>query len=189
MQERTLADALEGESAWAGASQEATELFAEHYAELTRLAHSRLYAANLKTPPSTQSLLHESYMKLAAGEHARSFGTRAQFFAYASHTMRTIIVDWVRANQAERRGGGASVIPLDTDVAGIAAADASIEEVHEALLALEHIEPSLAKLVELRYFAGMTEGEVAQALDVSERTVRREWVKARASLLVLLETR
>jgi RNA polymerase sigma factor (TIGR02999 family) len=168
----------------------ADSLFAQHYADLKRLAHSRLYAANLRGALSTESLLHESFMRLAALPAGLSFETRAHFFSYASRTMRNIIVDTVREKNAERRGGGVSDLSLRTDwgaVADLGSADLDIERVHDSLLALESIDAGLAKLVEMRFFGGLTEPEIATALGVSERTVRRDWTKARAALLVLLE--
>ncbi len=166
----------------------AHELFAKHYPELKRIAHSRLYAANLRNAVSTESLLHESFMRLAALHGGQSFETRSHFFAYASRTMRNIIVDTVREKNAERRGGGQTDLPLHTDMEGLGADDLDIERVHDSLLALEAIDAGLAKLVEMRFFGGLTEAEIAGALGTSERTVRRDWVKARAALWVLLET-
>lgn len=166
--------------------ERADALFAECYAELRRIAHSRLYAANLKSHFATESLLHESYLKLA-GASVERFRDRAHFFAYASKMMRNIIVDTVREANAERRGGGLAELTLSTEIANLCPAASDVNAIDDALKQLHTIAPTLAALVEMRFFGGMTEAEIGETLGVSERTVRREWTKARAALLVLLE--
>src|SRR5678815_5725087 len=103
--------------------------------------------------------------------------------------MRSVIVDAVRERQAQRRGGDLSELTLDTQVADqLPSGGAEVLHVHEALLALEQAEPRLAQVVEMRYFGGYTEIEIADALDLTERTVRRDWDKARMMLLALLQS-
>jgi RNA polymerase sigma factor (TIGR02999 family) len=135
----------------------------------------------------TTSLVHESYLRfLNAGELRLT--DRLAFFAYASKVMHSVIVDTVRERQALRRGGGLAQVPLDTlAAAGVPAEEAEILQVHEALLALEACEPRLAKVVEMRYFGGYTEQEIAEALGLTERTVRRDWDKARLLLMAELK--
>ncbi|TDM05677.1 MAG: RNA polymerase subunit sigma [Ideonella sp. MAG2] len=161
-------------------------LYTSCYPELKRIAHSRLYSANLRGHYATESLLHESYLKLAQAM-PEGFADRGHFLAYASTIMRHLIVDEVRHNQAQRRGGGQMEVTLNTGLQDLGSAARDVGAVDQALKDLAAIEPTLARLVEMRFFGGLTELEVADALGVSERTVRREWGKARAALLVLLE--
>jgi RNA polymerase sigma factor (TIGR02999 family) len=116
-----------------------------------------------------------------------SFTDRGKFFAYAASVMRSIVIDEVRKRHAERRGGSAAHVELDTGSIGtLATDDAQIVRVHEALDELGSLDPRLVQVVEMRYFAGLTEAEIAVALDITERTVRRDWNKARALLLEAL---
>jgi RNA polymerase sigma factor (TIGR02999 family) len=158
------------------------ELFASAYADLRNLARSRLRGGGRNTFLQTTALVHESYLRfLSAGQ--LQLRDRHAFFAYASKVMRSVIIDAVRERQTQRRGGPAEDLTLDTQAADILPSDeAEILHVHEALLALEAAEPRLAKVVEMRYFGGYTEVEVAEALGVTERTVRRDWDKARLLL-------
>jgi RNA polymerase sigma factor (TIGR02999 family) len=169
-----------------GESAAMAALFEVSYAELKRLAHSRLYAANLKQSFATDSLLHESYFRLMKQSHLVMVD-RKHFFAYASKVMRSIILDEVRATNAERRGSGQAALTLHTALADMVHGGDDITRIEEALQALQTIDLGLASLVEMKFFGGMTELEIAEALGVSERTVRREWQKARASLVVLLQ--
>lgn len=161
-------------------------LYEVSYVELKRLAHSRLWAANLKQSFATESLLHESYLRLA-NQKTLAIPDRKHFFAYASKVMRRVILDAVREANAERRGGGQADLTLNTEIADVTPHGGDVEAIEEALQDLQRVSPELAALVEMRFFGGMTETEIAEVLGVSERTVRREWEKARAALLVLLE--
>jgi RNA polymerase sigma factor (TIGR02999 family) len=163
-------------------------LFAAAYPELKKLARSRLRDGGRNTCLETTALVNEAYLKfLEAGELRAD--NRAAFFAYASSIMRSIVIDSVRARQAERRGGDLVEITLDTQVRdGLASGETEILRVHEALLALEDAEPRLARVAEMRYFGGYSEAEIAVALDVNERTVRRDWEKARLLLFGLLRS-
>lgn len=155
--------------------------FAEAYQELRRLARSRLRDGGRNTVLDTTALVHETYLRLSKA--VASFPDRARFLAYAGRAMRSIIVDLVRQRQAERRGGDALHITLTGDVADqVPAGEAQILGVHEALEQLAQLDPRMAQVVEMRYFGGMTEAEIAQALGVSERTVRRDWEHARLLL-------
>ena len=162
------------------------QLFAVSYDELKRLAHSRLYAANLKQGFATESLLHESYLRLV-NQKTLAIPDRRHFFAYASKVMRSVILDVVREANAERRGGGQLDLTLKTEIADVTPYGGDVNAIDDALKDLQRISPDHAALVEMRFFGGMTEAEIAEVLGVSERTVRREWEKARAALLVLLE--
>ena len=171
-----------------GEDEAVKKLFTVSYAELKRLAHSRLWAANLNQGFATESLVHESYLRLV-NLQSLDIPDRKHYFAYASKVMRSVILDSVREANAERRGGGLADITLDTEVAQLCVQGGDVEAVDAALKDLQRLSPELAALVEMRFFGGLTEAEVAEALGVSERTVRREWTKARAALLVLLEDR
>lgn len=164
-------------------------LFTAAYGELRRLARSRLRHGGRNTVLDTTALVHESYLRVMRGGALRGEGRRA-FFAYASCVMRSVIVDTVRERRAQRRGGGQANETLDTGVADRApagAADDDLLRVHEALQALAAAEPRLARVVEMRYFGGFGEAEVGEALGLTERTVRRDWDKARLLLSVLLK--
>jgi RNA polymerase sigma factor (TIGR02999 family) len=101
--------------------------------------------------------------------------------------MRSIILDTVREANAERRGGGEAALTLNTEIAGLTPQSNDVEAIDDALKDLHKVSPDLAALVEMKFFGGMTESEISEILGVSERTVRREWEKARAALMVLLE--
>ncbi len=132
--------------------------------------------------------MNESYLKLARLGRLR-VESRGKFFAYASRVMRSVIVDLVRERQAERRGGGVAAVTLDTaaiDSSRVALAAEPLR-VDAALAELEKVEPRLARVVEMRYFAGLSEIEIATALDVTDRTVRRDWQKAKLLLHSMLQ--
>lgn len=161
-------------------------LFANHYPELKRIAHARLRGSGLNGALQTTALVHDSYLKLA-GSPARDYPDRLHFLAYASRALRSIVIDFVREQRALRRGGDADIVTLDTAASAGLPASTDIETVHAALDDLAKIDEGLARLVEMRFFGGMTETEIADATGSSERTVRREWQKARALLLTLIE--
>jgi RNA polymerase sigma factor (TIGR02999 family) len=163
------------------------ELFKAAYTELRKLAHSRLRDGGRNTFVQTTALVHESYLRFIESGQLR-IEDRRSFFAYASKVMRSVIIDAVRERQAERRGGDLVQITLDTQAAGgLPSGEREILDLHEALLALEAAEPRLAQVVEMRYFGGYTEIEIADALGLTERTVRRDWDKARLLLMASLK--
>lgn len=160
------------------------------YADLQRLAHARLRREGELTLLDTTALVHESYLRLRGAEAMPDFADRHHFLAYASRVMRSVVVDLVRARAAERRGGGAEHVTLGTTiVGGVAAGDAEVLQVHEALETLSAVEARLASVVEMRYFGGLSEAEIAAALGVTERTVQRDWRKARLFLADTLAAR
>ncbi len=158
-------------------------MFAALYPQLRRLARARLRDGGRDAVLDTTALVHESYLRLAAGSGLRCAQVGA-FMLYAGRAMRSVIVDLVRKRQALRRGSGAAQVTLNTDVVDSARdPDAEqIERVHEALGELAALDARLAAVVEMRWFAGMCESEIAAALGVNERTVRRDWDKARVLL-------
>ena len=157
-------------------------LYARLYPELRKLARSRLSRSETITLLDTTSLVHESYLRfLNARELA--FDDRGRFFAYAASVMHSVVVDEVRKRRADRRGGQAVHVELDDEIADSTARDETqILRVSEALQELAALDPRLAQVVEMRYFGGITEKDIATVLGVTERTVRRDWDKARTLL-------
>ena len=155
------------------------------YPELKKIARARLYASGAQAGLNTTALVHESYLRLADKAHL-SFATRHHFYAYAARVMRSVIVDLVRERQADRRGGDAPHVTLNTAAALAPAPDDDALRVDEALTALAAVEPRLAQVVELRYFVGLGDAEIAGVLGLSDRTVRREWDKASVLLRSML---
>ena len=162
-------------------------LFAAAYSELHRLAHARLRDGGRNTVLDTTCLVHESYLRFLRAGQLRAEDRRA-FFAYASQVMRSVIVNSVRERIAQKRGGNARPLTLSTQLgATMADGEESIMKVHEALEELAKAEPRLAQVVEMRYFGGYSEREIAETLQVTERTVQRDWEKARLILLQALQ--
>jgi RNA polymerase sigma factor (TIGR02999 family) len=130
----------------------------------------------------TTALVHEVYIRLVDISHVE-LHERAQFFAMAAQMMRRILVDAARARGANKRGGGAFKVNLDETAVLSCAPERSVLALDEALTEFSHVAPRQAKVVELRYFGGLTEEEIVAALKISLRTVRRDWDLARAWLL------
>lgn len=152
------------------------------YAELRQLAHLRLRGNQPLTALDTTSLVHECYLKLVNVGSLQAVD-RAHFLGYAARAMRSIMVDFARQRAAERRGGSNRPVTLQTDGDYTGDRDAEVLlRVNEALDALGHLEPRLVQVVELKFFAGLTFEEIATALNVNERTARRDWDKARLLL-------
>jgi RNA polymerase sigma factor (TIGR02999 family) len=153
--------------------------FAAAYQELRKLARLRLRGGGRNTVLDTTSLVHESYLRLAKAGRL-GVEDRAHFLRYAGRAMRSVIVDLVRQRQSGRRGGAADRITLTTGAgAGSKAGERQILRVHDAITELARYDARKAQVVEMRYFGGLTEKEIAEALDVTDRTVRRDWEKAR----------
>lgn len=155
-------------------------LFATAYPALRELARARLRDGGGHAGLHTTQLVHESYLRLARNARLRP-GTRREFFAYAARVMREFVVDALR----RPRDGEALTLDTRAELELPSAAD-EVLRVHEALAALQAAEPRLAQVVEMRYFGGYTEAEIGEALGLTERTVRRDWEKARLLLLALL---
>jgi RNA polymerase sigma factor (TIGR02999 family) len=158
------------------------QVFDIAYEDLRRMARARLSQGSRGTLLDTTALVHESFLKFAGAGELR-INDRAHFFRYAGQVMRSVIIDLVRARQADRRGGGAQHLTLNTAIGdGVADGADEILKVHEALEDLRAIDERLMRVVELRYFAGLNEVQIAEALGVTDRTVRRDWEKARLLL-------
>jgi RNA polymerase sigma factor (TIGR02999 family) len=169
-----------------GGNEATPELFSLMYQDLRRLAHARLQRNEPMTLLDTTSLVHETFLRiLKSGRIAVS--ERPRFLAYAAQVMRSIIVDFVRQRHAERRGGAQARVPLDSAAEAVPSPEDEVLRVSEALDELAKIDERLVKLVEMRYFGGFTEEDIALALGVNERTVRREWQKARLLLSLALQ--
>lgn len=157
-------------------------LFEVVYPELKRIARHRLHRDNGGTHLNTTALVNECYIKFAGSERLAP-EDRAHFLAYASVAMRSIVVDAARARLAERRGSGERPVTLDSAVIdSTPSSEDQVLHVHEALTELHAMDARMAQVVEMRYFGGMTDDEIAQALDLSAKTVRRDWDKARLIL-------
>jgi RNA polymerase sigma factor (TIGR02999 family) len=161
-------------------------LFPLLYNELRRLARSRLAAGGRHTLLDTASLVHEAYLRMQR-DGGVALNDREHFLAYAATTMRSVVIDFVRRRNADRRGGGVEHVTLDTRAADeLGASDDEILAVHDALETLAKVDPRLVSVVEMRYFAGLSDLEIANALGLSDRTVRRDWDRARLLLAEML---
>ena len=154
------------------------------YDELRRLAHERLRYERESHTLATTDLVHEAYVRLADGARVEWQG-RAHFFAVASGVMRRLLVDWARARRAEKRGGGLPALSLDAFATDIVPAEVRADELlalDEALERLATLSERQARVVECRYFAGLSVDETAEALGLSQTTVKLDWRLARAWL-------
>jgi len=171
----------------AGDRSAVDQLMVAMYGELRQLAHRRLNATPRRNTLETTGLVHESYLRFLNAGRLR-IKDRAHFMAYASRVMRSIIIDLARTRGAERHGGGLLQVTLNTQIAD--EAHTSYEQlvrINEALEELSQSEPRLVQVVEMRYFGGLNESEIAELLGLTERTVQRDWRKARMLLGVALE--
>lgn len=152
------------------------------YPELRHIARRRLSRNARDGLIDTTALVNECYLKFVQRKSLTPTD-RAHFLAYAATVMRSIIVDAARVAQTDRRGGGADPVTLSTDlIASLPDPAGDILDVHAALEDLGRIDARLARVVEMRYFGGMDDAEIAEVMDVSTRTVRRDWDKARLLL-------
>ncbi|HTR02610.1 MAG TPA: ECF-type sigma factor [Thermoanaerobaculia bacterium] len=158
----------------------ADALFSALYDELHGLAERQLRRQGGGLSLGVTTLLHEAYLDMSAREEA-VFPDEARFLAYAAKVMRSLIVDYARDRKAQKRGGQFEITTLDEDKAGAAEAE-DLEEIHAALERLSAIDPTLAEVVDLKFFCGFSFGEIAAMKSVSERTVQRHWEKARIFL-------
>ncbi len=165
-----------------GDTQAEAQLFALLYRELRRLAHSRLKRSQPCTLLETTALVHETYLRLHRAGYVR-IADRTHFLAYAASAMRSIVVDFVRG-AGGRDSREKATLP---DLSSLGSGEREIMRVNEALDELAAVSDRLVKVVEMRYFAGMKESEIADALAITERTVRRDWEKARMILAASLK--
>ena len=162
-------------------------LFAVLYPDLKRLAHAKLRRSGNMTLLNTTALVNESYLRLFQAK-AITVKDRAHFMGYAARVMRSIVVDTIRNKEALRHGGDDTHITLNNELADtMGSSEAEVLHVHEALADLAQVDERLVRVVEMRYFAGMTEDEIAETMNVTTRTVGRDWKKARLFLFEALK--
>lgn len=159
----------------------AADRFADTYEELRRLAHAQLRRHERTGVLDTTALVHESWLRVAQSQRP-ALEDKRHFLCYAAKVMRSVVVDHARARNAERRGGDLERTTLNSRILEDVTLESGVLQIDEALDLLEAADPQLARIVELRFFAGLTADEAAEALDISPRTLYREWEKARLIL-------
>ena len=157
------------------------QLFQRLYAELHRLARRELWKSGAALSMGATTLLHEAFINMSERD-AIAFPDRARFMAYAARAMRGLIIDHARSRHAQKRGGQFEITALDTNIADQAADAIDLPLVGDALDELAKLEPDLAQVVDLKFFCGFSFAEIAAMRGVSERTVQRDWEKARIYL-------
>jgi RNA polymerase sigma factor (TIGR02999 family) len=160
-------------------------LFTALYDELHRMARRELNRRGGGVTLGATTLLHEAYLSISARE-AAAFPDRARFMGYACRVMRGLIIDYARRRQAQKRGGEFTFTAIVTDIAGAVADVDELTHLSDGLKELEQTEPRLARVVDLKFFCGFSFAEIGSMMGVSERTVQRDWEKARIFLHGLL---
>ena len=150
--------------------------------ELHRLAHKYMVRERPDHILQTSALVNEAYLRLIDADHV-DWQDRVHFFAISANLMRQVLVHFARRGDARKRGGSARKIPLEEGVLSPLERDADLIALDDALGALAEIDPREAKVVELRFFGGLSEKEVAEVIGISEKTVRRDWNHAKVWLL------
>lgn len=164
-----------------GSDSAAGELLPLVYAELRRVAEAYLRRERGDHTLQPTALVHEAYLRLV-DQKAASFTDKVHFMRVAARAMRRVLVDHARAHRAAKRGGGAAELPMDEGLVMIENRAIDMLALDEALDELQRLDAEQARVVELRFFAGLTSAEVAHVLGLSLRTVEREWSFARAWL-------
>lgn len=173
------------ESAVSGDADALGEVYTLLYAELQKIARAQLSRSGDNVINAT-SLVHESYAKLANAGRIQ-VEDRKHFLRYAARTMRSVVVDLVRAQNAERRGGDVRPVTLTTNALATPSDHFDVLHLHRALDALQRHDARMVQVVELRYFAGLTVDDTAAALGITDRSVRRIWKRAQVWLAEALE--
>jgi RNA polymerase sigma factor (TIGR02999 family) len=160
-----------------------TRMFATLYAQLRQMAQSILKSSGPRLALSPTTLLHEAYINISARD-SLLFPDRAHFMAYASRAMRGLIIDYVREGKAQKRGSAFEITSLPSELEHVAmdGDHATLTRISDALDELSSLDTALAELVDLKFFCGFSLGEIANMRCVSERTVQRDWEKARLLL-------
>ena len=179
MDQRTIVSLFESADRGDAAASEA--LFAALYTELHRMARRELGRRGGQVTLSATTLLHEAYLKMSDRDDV-AFPDRPRFMAYAARVMRGLIIDHVRRRHARKRGGLFEITSLQTTVADQMADEQQLQRISDALDELANIDNALAEIVDLKFFCGLTFGEIAAMREVSERTIQRQWEKARIYL-------
>ncbi|HBK45955.1 MAG TPA: hypothetical protein DDZ67_05865 [Xanthomonadaceae bacterium] len=176
-------------SARAGDREALDRVLTVLYQELRSMARRQLAGQNGQTLNAT-ALVHESYLKLLGSGGGARFDDRAHFFAYAASAMRSVMVDHVRSRLARKRGGDLKrVAEIPEDSESPVRLDDNLLALDAALNRLHDVDERLAKVIELRYFAGLSELQIAELMQRSERSIRRDWQKARLLLLASMQER
>ncbi len=165
----------------AGERQAFDELVERVYSDLSNIARRQLRRASAGLHLDTVGLVHEAYARLVE-EGAVDWQDRAHFFAVAARAMRFVVVDRARREGSQKRGGGLLPVTLDAELVASRNPAEVVLAVHQAIEKLLTFNERLARIVECRFFAGMTDPEIAAALNIGERTVQRDWMRARAWL-------
>jgi RNA polymerase sigma factor (TIGR02999 family) len=174
-------------AAHAGDREAANRVYVALYPELLKIARARLRTHQANTLLDTEALVHETFMRFVSADKL-AIDDRRHFFTYAAKVMRNIVIDFARRKQAARRGGANVRVTLKTNLLGNEQSETSVVDVDGALQELEARDPVLAQVVEMRYYGGYSDMQIATALDITDRTVRRYWDKARAFILVQLQS-
>lgn len=156
-------------------------LFALLYDELHRLAHAHVARARGAMTWNTTTLLHEAYLGFARRDGLQ-FPDENRFLGYAARAMRGLVIDAIRSRHTEKRGVDLSFVPVAEAMLAAVGSPAEVEQLNDALADLAQLEPALAELVDLAFFCGFTFAEIAEMRGVTERTVQRDWAKARLLL-------
>jgi RNA polymerase sigma factor (TIGR02999 family) len=164
-----------------GEKEAADRLFEVVYQELRKIARRQLQGAPWGETLNTTALVHEAYLKLSR-DSGWTVRDRFHFFALTARAMREVLIDHARTRMRQKRGGGVKALDLDDVQIPVAEKAEELVALDEALERLETVDPELSRLVEWRFFAGLTVEEIASTLEVSERTVKRHWRTARAFL-------
>ena len=168
----------------AGDAQALGAAYSALYDELKRAARAQL--RRMRDAFETTALVHEAYLKLAGGAQLTAVD-RNHLLALSARAMRQVLVDDARARKADKRGGGQDALTLTASLGGVEKVAVDVLALDELLASLHTLDERAAQIVELRYFGGYEEAEIAQMLGLSDRTVRRDWRKARAFLLAELQ--
>jgi RNA polymerase sigma factor (TIGR02999 family) len=164
------------------------ELFAITYRELRDLAHARLRSSVKDNGLNTTALVHESYLRLTRAREL-SLEDRAHFLGYVARVMRSVVVDFARERLAQRRGGAMLFVTMTTNIPDLDSIDAEqVVQIEDALQLLGQTEERLVRVVEMKFFAGLSIEEIASNLNIAGRTVRRDWDKARMLLFAALSS-
>lgn len=157
------------------------QLFTQLYQQLHRLARREANRFGPQSAQGTTTLLHEAYLDISRRD-ALAFASQGHFMAYAARAMRGLVIDRVRERQAQKRGGGLHITSLDTEVAESCPQPELLAGIGDALDELAKLEPALAQVVDLKFFCGFSMVEIATLTGSSERSVQRQWEKARLLL-------
>jgi RNA polymerase sigma factor (TIGR02999 family) len=169
-------------AARAGDRKAFDHLFGLVYQELRQAAHQRLVRQRVGETLNTTALVHEAYLRLVGGDEAPQWNSRAHFFGAAAEAMRRILVESARRKQAPKHGGGRHRLDLDEAAARVDEPADRLLDLDRALARFRAVDPLAARLVELRYFAGLTMEQAADALGLPLRTAERNWTFARTWL-------